>query len=115
MLRIGGKDQPAKWMREYRAYDPLDDLSSIDCAVLAITGDKDIQVDARDLARIQSSVTGHCTVLAPADLTHVLRKSTDKPSITRYASLLRQPVDNDLVKTISAWTRSAALDGCAGS
>ena len=35
----------ARWMREFLAYDPAEDLATIKAPILAITGAKDIQVD----------------------------------------------------------------------
>jgi alpha-beta hydrolase superfamily lysophospholipase len=39
----------AKWFREFMAYDPAGDMPRITVPVLAVTGSKDIQVDAADL------------------------------------------------------------------
>lgn len=117
VLRVGRTDQPAKWMREYRAHEPLDDLTAVECPVLAITGGKDIQVDPLDLARIEAAVAGPCTTHAPPDLTHVLRTSPHPPSITRYRELLNEPVDDDLVESVVAWTveRTGPTSPTAGS
>lgn len=103
VVRIGRKDEPARWMREYRAYDPRTDLVNVSCPILAITGDKDIQVDPDELVEIESMVRGPCTTLAPANLTHVLRNSPHKPSITRYSKLIRKPVEPSLVQMITDW------------
>ena len=106
MLGSGNEAVPAKWMREYRAHDPLADLAALRCPVLAITGGKDIQVNPAELVQIEAAVMGPCTTLILSDLTHVLRTSIRKPSINRYRELLQQPVDNDLVETITTWTIS---------
>ena len=45
-LHVRGQDLPAHWFREYMAYDPAADLATIAQPVLAVTGAKDIQVDA---------------------------------------------------------------------
>jgi pimeloyl-ACP methyl ester carboxylesterase len=42
----------AIWLREFMAYDPVEDLPRITVPVLAITGSKDIQVDPADLNRM---------------------------------------------------------------
>ena len=103
-IRIGKEDVPARWLREYRAHEPLADLAALNCPVLAITGGKDIQVNPADVDRIAAAVSGPCATLVPDDLTHILRSSSQEPSIARYSKLLQHPVDADLVETISNWT-----------
>ncbi len=94
---------PARWFREYMAYDPEDDLSAIRCAVLAITGRSDIQVEPDDVERIGRLVTGPFTGSTPDDLTHVLRKDSGPPSLAAYPAQLRRPVDDDLLEVVSEW------------
>ena len=94
---------PARWLREYMAYDPVDDLSATRCAVLAITGRKDIQVEPDDVERIGELVRGPFAGSTPDDLTHVLRKDSGPPSLARYPAQLRRPVDDDLLDVVSEW------------
>ncbi len=94
---------PARWLREYMAYDPVDDLSAIRCAVLAITGRKDIQVEPDDVERIGELVGGPFAGSTPDDLTHVLRKDSGPPSLAAYPAQLRRPVDDDLLDVVSEW------------
>jgi hypothetical protein len=94
---------PAKWFREYMAYDPADDLRAITSPVLAITGSKDLQVDPDDVERIGLLVSGPFTGSTPADLTHLLRAQDGRPTLSAYGSLLRRPVDGYLLETVSAW------------
>ena len=103
VIRAGRQRIPARWMREYRAHEPIADLISVRCPVLAITGRKDIQVDPTETARLEGAVGGPCTTAIPSGLTHVLRATTREPSITRYGKLLEKPVDTDLVETVTAW------------
>ena len=110
-IRIGEQEIPAKWMREYRAYEPAADLGELRCPVLAITGGKDVQVDPAAVSQIAAAVNGPCTALVPADLTHVLRSTSLKPSIARYPKLLREPVDAQLVETVSNWAAEQSKPG----
>src|SRR3712207_8124241 len=48
----------ARWTREFMAHDPRDDLRRIAVPVLALTGEKDLQVDPGDLAVIAATVPG---------------------------------------------------------
>ena len=92
-----------QWLREYATYDPADDLERISCPVLAITGAKDLQVDPAELATIAALVTGPCRTEAPADLTHILRTTPNRPTISEYRKLADTPVDPDVLTTVGRW------------
>jgi pimeloyl-ACP methyl ester carboxylesterase len=103
VIRIDGREEPALWMREYRAHDPKPDLGAIRCPVLAITGQKDIQVDPAELDELARLTGGPTTTLAPPDLTHILRSSPHRPGILRYRKQLGQPVDAGLLRHLGDW------------
>ena len=103
VAQIEGSGLPARWLREYMTYDPAPNLSAIRCPVLAITGRKDLQVEPDDVARIGELVRGPFTGLTPEDLTHVLRKDSRPPSLSRYRAQLRRPVDPELLSTVAEW------------
>jgi hypothetical protein len=42
----------------------------------------------------------------PEHLTHVLRSDVGRPTIGGYRKLLEQPVDDELLRTITSWTVS---------
>jgi pimeloyl-ACP methyl ester carboxylesterase len=94
---------PARWFREYLAFDPSADLRAITCPVLAITGRKDLQVDPDDVERIGALVSGLFTGVTPDDLTHVLRAHAGRPSLASYRAQLRRPVDPALLETVASW------------
>jgi pimeloyl-ACP methyl ester carboxylesterase len=94
---------PARWFREYMAYDPADDLRAVGCPVLAITGRKDLQVDPDDVERMGALVAGEFTGGTPRDLTHLLRAQSGRASVTASGRLLKRPVDADLLETVSSW------------
>ncbi|GHH29513.1 alpha/beta hydrolase [Lentzea cavernae] len=102
VARVGGARVNARWWREQLAYDPRADLSGITAPVLAITGDKDLQVDPGDLDVVASLVPGAEIRLVP-DLTHVLRRDAKAPALTSYSRLLRQPVDSELLAEVALW------------
>jgi uncharacterized protein len=101
--RIGGMRVNARWWREQLAYDPRQDLARIPVPVLAITGDKDVQVDAADLDVIAHLVPGGADTRRVPDLTHVLRRTPGPGSVLSYRRLLRAPVDTDLLTTVAGW------------
>ena len=113
VIRVYGQDLPARWFREYMAYDPAGDLPGIRCPVLAITGGNDIQVDPADVARIGELVTAPFTGSVPDGLTHLLRTHAGAAGLSSYPDQLRQPVDAGLLETITRWI--ADRSGRAGS
>ncbi|MGK3208907.1 alpha/beta hydrolase [Amycolatopsis sp. MEPSY49] len=100
--RLGGIRVNAKWWREQLAYDPRADLSRIRVPVLAITGEKDVQVDPADLDVIANLVPGARIRRVP-DLTHVLRRTDGPGTVFGYRKLLRRPVEDDLLTAIAQW------------
>jgi pimeloyl-ACP methyl ester carboxylesterase len=103
VTRVAGVPVNARWMRELLAHDPRPDLASIRVPVLAVTGGKDVQVDAADLDEIRRLVPGEAEVHRIADLTHLLRRDPGRPSVRSYRRLLRRPVDPDLLVQVSGW------------
>lgn len=101
--RIGGMRINARWWREQLAYDPGPDLARIPVPVLAITGDKDVQVDPDDLEVIARLVPGGADTHRLPGLTHVLRRTDGRASVFSYRRLLRSPVDDDLLATVTDW------------
>lgn len=103
VFRVSGSRAPARWMREYMAYDPAPDLAAITCPVLAVTGRKDVQVDVADLDRMRVLATAPFTAHTPADLTHLLRATSGPPGLGGYRAQLKQPPDRGLVEYVATW------------
>ncbi len=102
--RIQGQKINAKWMREFIDYDPHTALRSLDAPLLAITGDKDIQVDPSDLDEVCSIVNGPCTAIRTPDVDHILRYEAEPHSNpNKYKKKLDQPIDERVTKQISDW------------
>lgn len=103
VARVGGMRANARWWREQLAYDPRVDLCRIQAPVLAITGQKDLQVAPDDLTVVAHLVPGGADVRLVPDLTHLLRRDPSRPSVLNYRRLLRQPVDQDLLTDVASW------------
>jgi pimeloyl-ACP methyl ester carboxylesterase len=95
----------AKWMREFLAYDPAEDLARIRVPVLAITGSKDIQVDPADLPRMADLVKAEFEWHAVPNLTHMLRAEPGEPTVSTYKQQVTQPVDMQVLQIIAEWLR----------
>jgi len=93
----------ARWLREFMAYDPSEDLPRIRVPVLAITGSKDIQVDPQDLARMSEIVQADFESHEVPDVTHILRAEAGEPSVSTYKKQARQPMDARVLQLISDW------------
>jgi pimeloyl-ACP methyl ester carboxylesterase len=109
VVRVQGRKINARWMRQFLAYDPAADLARIDVAVLAITGDRDIQVDPDDLETMSELVKGPFQALRPAGVTHLLRTER-KPGVGGYKEQARRPVDARIVSAINEWLEGS-IDG----
>jgi hypothetical protein len=72
--------------------------------VLAITGQKDVQVDPDDVARMGKLIEADFAGRTPADLTHLLRTDTGPHGLARYSAQLKRPVDAVLLESVAAWT-----------
>jgi len=108
VIRVQGRRINAKWFRELLTFDPVPYLAKISVPVLAITGDKDLQVDPDDLDIIAASVAGPVTIRRITDLTHILRRDPAAPTLGAYRKLIRQPVDSAVLQDISAWITGIA-------
>lgn len=105
VVRMDGARLNAKWFREYLAYDPADDLPRITAPVLAITGGKDLQVDPADLAVVERRAAGPVQTRLVPDLTHSMRRQAGAPSLSKYRSEVREPVDAEVLALLTEWAR----------
>ena len=103
VVSIDGNELPARWYREFMAYEPVRDLPAVRCPVLAVTGRKDLQVDPSDVERMREFVAGPVEGETPAALTHLLRRQSGRHGLDTYAAQLTAPMDADLVERIAFW------------
>lgn len=100
----------AKWMREFIAYDPREALRRIEVPVLAITGEKDVQVDADDLNELAETVVTPCTTQVIADVDHILRYEPESVSNPRhYKRQLDKPIDARVIDALTTWLDTLAV------
>ena len=108
VARLGGAKVNARWLREFLAHDPRTDLARISVPVLAITGEKDLQVPTADLDVIAATVRGPVQVHRFPDLTHTLRSQAGAPSLGAYRKELREPVNPEVLGAVIQWCREVA-------
>jgi len=102
-FRYKGQKINARWLREHLEYNPKYTMRNISCPILALTGDKDIQVDPQDAASIAELAKGPVEYHIVSNLTHILRPDDGPPSILNYKKLLKQSVDQRVLDFISSW------------
>jgi uncharacterized protein len=107
-IRMNGQKVNARWQRELLDFDPGPLLARITAPVLAITGDKDLQVNAEDLQVIRDTVAGPVEIHRVKDLTHLLRTDPARPNLGAYSALIRRPVDASLLAQVAAWVGERA-------
>ena len=96
------------WYLHFIRYDPAQDLKKLKCPVLALNGEKDIQVDAAmNLTAIQERVTGNgnknVTVKAYPNLNHLFQ-TCEKGTLAEYGQL-EETINPEVLKDIIEWIR----------
>ena len=107
VMRIQGRKVNAAWVRQLMIYDPAPDLARVHLPVLAITGDRDLQVDPDDLDRMRDLVKGPFEGLLLPGVTHLLRTEGAKRGFAGYKEQVRRPVDPRVISAVTSWLASA--------
>lgn len=104
VARIQGQKINAKWMREFIAYDPAPVLRATRTPLLAITGTKDVQVDAFDLEEVSLVAGDRAEVHILEDLDHILRfEAAPVSNPKKYKSQIEQPIDARVSGAVIDW------------
>lgn len=107
VMRIQGVRINAKWLRETLAFDTAVYLKRVECPVLAVTGDKDVQVPPEHVKRIPELVKGEAEWHIIPGMNHILRKYEGQHTmlglIKEYKAQLGQPIDGDLLAVLGEW------------
>ena len=96
------------WYLHFMRYDPAQDLKKLKCPVLALNGEKDIQVDAAmNLTAIQKRISGNgnknVTVKAYPNLNHLFQ-TCEKGTLAEYGQL-EETINPEVLKDIIEWIR----------
>ena len=114
VVRVQGRKINAAWMRQFMAYDPVPDLARVDVPVLAVTGDRDLQVDPDDLDQMRDLVKGPFEAVRPAGVTHLLRAEGRKRGLPGHKEQVRRPVDPRVVSAVTGWLAKNASGHASG-
>ncbi|MGY4111865.1 alpha/beta hydrolase [Aeribacillus pallidus] len=107
VIKVGFQKINAKWFREHLQYDVLEDLKKIECPVLAITGDKDVQADPEKLNRLPAIVKGELEYYMIQNMDHLLKKQEDEINMLKmkknYIKNADQPLHEELCDHLKNW------------
>lgn len=93
------------WMRYFLKYDPANSLKTIKCPVLALNGEKDVQVAPENLAVIEKAIrqggNDNVTVKEFPDMNHLFQ--TCKTGAMEEYATIEQTIDPLVLEEISGW------------
>lgn len=109
IVRIQGVKINAKWIRELIQYNVCDYLHDVTCPVLAITGEKDIQVPPEHVKLIAEMVNGAAEWHIIPNMNHIFRKYEGQHTMLglmkEYKTQLNQPIDEELLNIMDSWLK----------
>jgi uncharacterized protein len=107
MIKIGPAEVNAKWYREHYAMSVLDYYPQVKCPVLAITGDRDIQVDPQHVHIITELVQGPAEGHIVPEMNHILCRYEGKHTMfglmSEYQQLIGSPLHPELLHLLESW------------
>ncbi|MCD4714413.1 MAG: alpha/beta hydrolase [Clostridiales bacterium] len=111
-VRIQLMNFPAKWLREHLAYsnqDLINKLNHQTIPILAVTGNKDVQTDYRNLNALSELDSEYIVTSVIEDMDHMLKRFCGKVSVLdvkkQYKAELNQPMHQELVHVIKEWAQ----------
>lgn len=104
-FKYRGQIVNAKWIREHATYDVRERLSHVRVPVLAVTGDRDVQVPADHVYTFQTK--GEVEPVVIKNMNHLLVERTSPHSLLRlhkeYRESIDVPIHPKLVQTLVDW------------
>ncbi|WP_165921165.1 alpha/beta hydrolase family protein [Paenibacillus albiflavus] len=106
-IKLGPATINAKWYREHYATSVLDYLPQMTCPVLAITGDRDIQVNPQHVHIIADLVKGPVETHIIPEMNHLLCRYTSTHTMLKlqqeYQQLIGSPLHQELLPLLESW------------
>lgn len=109
-VRIKGKKMPARWFREHFKYSSeeiLRALENSDCPILAITGDKDVQANFKDLRNIEKLGKDNIKCVVIENMDHMMKEFTGEKTVLglmkQYKSEMTKPMHSQLKSVLENW------------
>lgn len=97
--------QPQVWIDYFISYDPTEALKNIDCRVLALNGDKDVQVIAKQNidALKQHILAEQLTTKIYPDLNHLFQHCTTGMPNEYYQ--IEETISPEVLSDITNWIK----------
>ena len=106
-MRVKGIKLNARWLRETLAYNVTEYLELADCPVLAITGEKDLQVPPEHARLIAETVRGESEWHIIPDMNHLLKEYEGQHTMLglmkEYKSIADKPLSQTLTAILGEW------------
>jgi len=116
-IRVQMAKFSAKWLREHLKLNDEDFikiLSEFQLPVLAVTGDKDIQTDYRNLDNIKELEMSNIQVDVIPDMDHILKRFDGKMTILnlkkQYTKEKNKSIHIDLIELIKSWSHTNIIE-----
>lgn len=113
VMRVKGVKLNAKWLRETMQYNVVDHLKNVTCPVLAITGEKDLQVPPEHAEKIAEYVQGEAEWHVIPNMNHMLRKYEGEHTMLglmkEYKAQINEPIDSELLNKMDQWLKKYFL------
>lgn len=90
-------------------------LRRISAPVLALTGDKDLQVPPEDVHATGELVAGPFEGQVVRGVNHTLRPTPGAPDLKAYKAQARGPLDAQVVDRVTAWATAITGSGAPTS
>ncbi|MBS4191944.1 hypothetical protein KHA94_17390 [Bacillus sp. FJAT-49705] len=103
----------AKWMREHFQYQNDEDLAGVTCPILAITGEKDVQVDPMHVHLFKEKVNGPADAYNVRAMNHLLREQEEPVSMLKLKSIYKKgfskPLSPEMLSIMKNWAEKNIL------
>ncbi|MBU8880333.1 alpha/beta hydrolase [Bacillus sp. FJAT-29790] len=97
----------AKWIREHFQYKFEIDLAAVNCPVLAITGNKDVQANPQHVHLLAEKVHGPAEAYNVSKMNHLLRDQEEPASMIKLKSIYKKgfskPLSPEMLSIIEEW------------
>lgn len=110
IVKLKGKNMPAKWFREHFRYsseEALNSLNNAKCPILAVTGDKDVQANPEDLKRVEKLEKANVECVVIENMDHMLKEFKGEKTVLgvmkQYKEESSKPMHPQLKAVLQKW------------
>ena len=93
----------ALWLREIFNVDAKSIYPQVNCPMLVIGGEKDIQCPPEDVGEIQKLSKQNVETHIIPNMTHILRSDKNEASFFNYKHLIKQEMEVEVMQLCQEW------------